>query len=137
MGKEIIMTYGNKETVKEEIKKLEEVQDVDLLPFIHLFDDRKKILNENQRNCKSDYSYWGFVAQEEETRCIIEYLEERLINYLKDKSPRIRELLSKENHLSKLRKNKEEAIKNLDIYKPINHKKIKDLLNVIFESEGE
>lgn len=126
--------YCSKEKVLEEIKDLNE--DTSLDSIYKKYKESKILIEhaiENRKNCKSDYSYWSFVG-EEETYTVLSMIYATIIfNKLDVEDLPIYNDIIKSKELDKLKSRINDNIEGLSRYKPTGYKSqieiLKDCLN--------
>ena len=127
------MTYGDEKLVKNEIDKLQNLDIVNLFSELILIYTKIKENQKLMKECKSDFCYWGYVAKYEELEAIKEYIDNKMVDFLKESdSKRINSLLKTEENLKKIYKNKYKKIKGLKEYQPAHYKKKIELIESIF-----
>lgn len=128
------MNYGSESLVKEEIEKLSNLNIIELFNKLNSVNNEINNIYNEMKNCKSDLCYWGYVARYEETKEIKEYLDNKILDYLKENnSKRLNSLVKTEENLKKIYKNKYKKIKGLEEYKPVQYKKKIELIESIFD----
>lgn len=123
--------YAYKDTVIEIIDKI----DIDKITIQELYDmyleykDKYQISVENSKKCQIDYFYWCYVADSETYQYLYEFMAQQCINKVNPNDCEIGALKYNTNELVKLHENINRTIKDLEIYKPTNYKKMIELLH--------
>jgi len=130
------MIYGNQEVVDKKINALKDLTTDKLiteLSVIHISLDRNEA---NRKNCKSDFSYWSYVAEAEELNAVKDYIEDRIQTYLINNNAKtITKAQAAEERLNIIICKKNEVVNNLNEYKPNGYKRIIEFINKIFSEE--
>lgn len=130
------MIYGNQEVVDKKINALKDLTTDKLiteLSVIHISLDRNEA---NRKNCKSDFSYWSYVAEAEELNAVKDYIEDKIQTYLINSNAKtITKAQAAEERLNIIISKKNEVVNNLNEYKPNGYKRVIEFINKIFSEE--
>lgn len=123
-------SYANKEKVKDIFTNIDKDTSLDDLYKKYL--DTKKYLEQikNSKNtCKSDYSYWGYVSEEETYRLVERIYAEFLFSKINiEDLVELKSMQLKSLELDKIKKQIKDEIDGLTKYKPSNYKSKIELL---------
>ena len=124
-------SYANKEYIRSIFKDINSETSLDLLykKYMEIKDYLARI-PELKANCKSDYSYWSYVSDEETNRVIERIYAELLFSKVNiDDITEIKMAYIKAQELDSIKAHIREEIDGLVKYKPNGYKSKIELLN--------
>lgn len=130
------MVYGDQRVVDTKIEELKTLSKDKLLAELLKVNEDIIINDTRKRNCQSDFSYWSFVARDEELSAIKSYIEDQLKNHLIENNVKFVNTAELDRQrLNTIISKKNEVINNLSEYKPSGYKRIIEFINKIFSEE--
>lgn len=127
--------YTQKSTIEEEFSKFSKETPIEDLYSKYLIAiDIVKHADEMQSKCKSDYSYWGYIAQYETYRVVAKICAKLIFDLLSlDYLPEIQTLQLKANKYEDIKRNVDRKIVGLTEFKPSGYKAKIQLLEDILK----
>ena len=125
------MSYAIQKNIDNAIDTLAKLEDCKMLEELEKITISIKQLEEKRKNCKSEMGYWGLVASTEEDVAVRTYIENRIFEYLRNKSLLFIQTEKKNERLERIKQTAQTTIMELKEYKPNNYKKMIEIIEKV------
>lgn len=125
--------FNNQKAIDDKINELKKKSPLTYLQELDVVNDEIEKNRKFQRECHSDFCYWGYSESIDTLLEVKKYLESQIVLFLKERdSNYVKTHEEMENKLNAITEEYKQTVHDLSVYKPSNYKNKIELLNKVF-----